>query len=97
MRVNRQLSGYVHQSVRHSAGEYVNGSAHTNGLESFWSMLKRAYRGTYHQLSVKHLWRYVNEFAGRHSIRALDTIEQMRRMVVNLSDRRLTDRALVAG
>ena len=36
--------------------------AHTNGIESHWAMLKRGYVGTYHQMSVKHLGRYINEF-----------------------------------
>ena len=36
-------------SVKHSVGEFVNDQAHTNGLESFWSMLKRGYHGTYHK------------------------------------------------
>ena len=40
-------------------------------------MLKRAHKGTFHKLSPKHLQRYVNEFAGRHNIRALDTTDQM--------------------
>ena len=39
---------FPHEVVRHSVGEYVKGMAHTNGMESFWSMLKRAYAGTYH-------------------------------------------------
>ena len=66
-----------HEVVKHSVGEYVNEQAHTNGIESFWSMLKRAHKGTFHKLSPKHLQRYVNEFAGRHNIRALDTTDQM--------------------
>ena len=65
---------YKHESVRHSAKEYVHGMAHTNGIESFWSMLKRGYHGVYHQMSRKHLQRYVNEFAGRHNLRPMDTI-----------------------
>ena len=60
---------FEHQSVRHSVGEYVDGMAHTNGIESFWSMLKRAHKGVYHKMSAKHLQRYVDEFAGRHGIR----------------------------
>ena len=68
---------YRHETVNHSAGEYVRGMAHTNGMESFWSMLKRGYHGTYHKMSVKHLARYVQEFAGRHNVRDLDTMEQM--------------------
>ena len=39
-------------------GQYVDGMAHTNGVESFWSMLKRGYHGTYHYMSPKHLWTY---------------------------------------
>ena len=39
--------------------------AHTNGMESFWAMLKRGYHGVYHQFSVKHLHRYVGEFEGQ--------------------------------
>ena len=49
---------------------------HRNGIESFWSMLKRAHKGTFHQLSPKHLQRYINEFAGRHNVREFDTIEK---------------------
>ena len=63
--------------VNHSVGEYVREKAHVNGMESFWSMLKRGYYGTYHRMSPAHLQRYVAEFAGRHNIRSLDTLEQM--------------------
>ncbi len=66
-----------HESVRHSQLEYVRGSVHTNGVESFWSMLKRAYMGTFHRLSERHLHRYVGEFAGRHNMRELGTLAQM--------------------
>ena len=78
-----------HEAVRHSAGEYVRGMAHTNGLESFWAMLKRGYQGIYHWMSVKHLHRYVAEFEGRHNQRPQDTIEQMRSMVLNSVGKRL--------
>ena len=64
-----------HASVKHSTGEYKRGSAHTNGVESFWSLLKRGYHGTYHKMSAKHLDRYVNEFVGRHNVRELDTMQ----------------------
>ena len=71
------LHDYQHGTVRHSVGEYVNGQVHTNGIESFWSMLKRAHKGTFHKISPKHLQRYVNEFAGRQNVRELDTDAQM--------------------
>ncbi|MYB35298.1 MAG: transposase [Gammaproteobacteria bacterium] len=45
----------------------------TKGVESFWSMLKRAHRGTFHKISPKRLNRYVHEFAGKHNILDMDT------------------------
>ena len=52
-------------------------------------MLKRGYYGTFHHVSVKHLHRYVTEFAGRHNIRDQDTIEQMRNLVAGMVGKRL--------
>ena len=62
-----------HYTVRHSTGQYVVGDVHTNGIESFWAMLKRSYHGVYHRMSPKHLHRYVNEIASRQNIRERDT------------------------
>ena len=84
-----------HETVRHGIGEYVDGMAHTNGIESFWSMLKRGYHGTYHKMSPKHLDRYVNEFAGRHNIRQNDTQEQMESVVAGVVGKRLMYRDLI--
>ena len=78
-----------HESVKHSAREYVRGEVHTNGMESFWSMLKRGYVGTFHRMSMEHLPRYVTEFEGRHNARDLDTAEQMAAMVRGAENRRL--------
>ena len=78
-----------HAAVKHSVGEYVNGMAHTNGIESFWSMFKRGFHGTYHQMSPAHLDRYVTEFVGRHNQREHDTIDQMASMVRGLEFKRL--------
>ncbi len=85
-----------HETVAHGVGEYVNGQAHTNGIESFWSLLKRGYYGTYHRMSPKHLQRYVNEFEGRHNDRPLDTVAQMRRTARGLVGKHLSYAELVA-
>ena len=87
---------FHHESVRHSVGEYVSDMAHTNGIESFWSMLKRAHKGTFHKISPKHLQRYVNEFAGRHGICEQDTIDQMQSVIAGIVGRRLMYRELIA-
>lgn len=91
-------SGLIHdhETVTHSVGEYVRGMAHTNGIESFWAMLKRAHDGTFHKLSPKHLNRYVQEFAGKHNLRQLDTLDQMESVVRRLMGRRLRYRRLIA-
>ena len=78
-----------HKSVKHSVGEYVDGMAHTNGIESFWALLKRGYHGTYHQMSKQHLFRYVSEFATRHNIRKQDTFCQMGFLADQMEGRRL--------
>ena len=85
-----------YESVKHSAAEYVRGQVHTNGIESFWSMLKRAHMGTFHKLSVKHLQKYVNEFVGRHNIRTLDTLDQMAFVALALVGRRLKWKELIS-
>ena len=85
-----------HEVVRHSIKEYVNDMAHTNGIESFWSMLKRGYVGTYHKMSKKHLGRYVTEFAGRHNARPLDTIVQMEQIARGLVGKSLKYQDLTA-
>lgn len=54
---------YAHQTVKHAAGEYVKGNTHTNGIENFWSLLKRGINGIYHQVGPKHLHRDCNEYA----------------------------------
>ena len=88
---------FKHESVRHSTGEYVREMAHTNGVESFWSMLKRAHKGTYHKMSPKHLDRYVRQFAGKHNDREGDTIAQMQHVVAGMVGKRLMYRDLIAS
>ena len=85
-----------HESVRHSVGEYVQEQAHTNGIESFWALLKRGYYGTYHKMSEKHLTRYIGEFAGRHNARAVDTLDQMAIMAQGMMGKALRYQELIA-
>lgn len=82
--------------MKHSVGEFVRGMAHTNGLESFWSTLKRAHKGAYHRLSARHLQRYVDMFAGRQNVREVDTLAQMQHVVAGMVGRRLMYRDLIA-
>lgn len=89
-------AGFEHEAVNHGVGEYVRGQAHTNGIESFWSMLKRGYQGTYHKMSPKHLDRYVAEFSGRHNVRESDTIDQMSGVVASMAGKRLRYSDLIA-
>ena len=84
------------EAVKHSVGEYVRDMAHTNGIESFWALLKRGYTGTYHHMSAKHLERYVIEFEGRHNARPMDTDEQMARMARGVAGKRLQYKTLIA-
>ena len=93
---NRIWLNFEHGSVRHSVREYVKGQAHTNGIESFWAMLKRGYYGTYHRMSEKHLQRYVDEFSGRHNMRQLDTIDQMASVAKGMDGKRLRYRDLIS-
>ena len=90
------LTEYERGTGKHSVGEYVDGKVHTNSIESFWSMLKRAHKGVYHKLSPKHLQRYVSQFAGRHNIREFDTLAQMAVITEGLAGKRLKYRDLIA-
>ena len=90
-----QKMPFDHEAVNHSVGEYVRGMAHTNGIESFWATLKRAYHGTYHHISPQHLHRYINEFAARHNHRDLDTDAMMAELAAAMIGKRLTHRQLI--
>ena len=93
--------GYVgidraHESVNHSAGEYVRDMAHTDGIESFWATMERSRKGVFHKFSKKHLQRYVDEFARRHNARNADALAQMRGIVGGMVGKELTYDQLVA-
>ena len=58
-------TAYQHETVRHSAKEFVNGMAHTNRIESVRALLKRGFNGVYHHWGVEHCHAYANEFTFR--------------------------------
>ena len=90
------MTDFDHNSVKHSVAEYVRDMAHTNGIESFWSMLKRGHKGIYHKMSEKHLSRYVTEFAGRHNNRNMDTGDNMKTIAAQMIGRKLRYSDLVS-
>jgi transposase-like protein len=85
-RVAKSIGGDFdkHESVNHSAGEYVRGGAHTNTIEGYFSILKRGIIGTYHHVSQQHLKRYLAEFDFRYN----------ERMALGVSDEARTTKAL---
>ena len=87
---------YEHEAVKHGVSEYVKDQAHVNGMESFWAVFKRAYHGVFHQVSPKHLHRYVSQFAEKHNMREMDTMEQMEHVVAGMVGKRLMYKDLVA-
>lgn len=89
------MTGYHHEAVKHSVGEYVRDKAHTNGIESFWALLKRGHYGVYHYMSVKHLHRYVNEFSFRHNTAKVGTMDFIGKTVEKMVDCRLTYKELI--
>lgn len=63
-----------HETVNHSAEEWVCGDVHTNGIESVWSLLKRSFIGAYHKVSMKHLDAYLDELEHRFNNRSNEFI-----------------------
>ncbi len=87
---------FRHRAVQHAAGTYVIFDTHTNGIEGFWSQLKRGYHGTYTHWSAKHTHRYLDEFTGRYNARSADTVDQMAGIAKGMQGKRLRYRELVA-
>lgn len=85
---------YKREIVDHSKGQYVNGTAYTNTIEGFWSGLKRGIIGIYHQVSRKHLHRYVDEFVFRYNTRFLSCTERFNLLLCHI-DYRTTYSSLV--
>ncbi len=78
---------YTHIRVNHSAKEYVNMMASTNGVENFWSHLKRGITGINHWVSEEHLQKYVNEYALRYNTRKESTNDRFNLILNNIATR----------
>lgn len=86
-RTYESARGYIHRVVNHSAKQYVNGMAHTNTIEGFWSHFKRGIDGIYHQISVKHLQRYATEFSYRYNTRKIGESNRFNLILSNMVGR----------
>ncbi|MEM9347710.1 MAG: IS1595 family transposase [Planctomycetota bacterium] len=85
-----------HEAVKHSMGQYVRpGGITTNTIESFWSLLKRGVIGTFHNVSRKHLQRYVDEFEFRYNHRKLEDGERVVAAIAGAQGKRLVYRGPV--
>jgi len=88
--------GYVHSVIDH-AETYVNGQVHTNGLENFWSLLKRALKGTYVSVEPFHLFRYLDEQAFRFNNRKGTDAMRFALALKGILGKRLTYTALTGA
>lgn len=92
----RGLTEYVHGVVDHAV-EYVNGRVHTNGIENFWSLLKRSIKGTYISVEPFHLGRYVDEQVFRFNERKGSDHDRFRTVLASASGKRLTYKELTGN
>lgn len=91
------LDEYDHRQVNHGTGEYADGIVWTNGIEGFWSLLKRGHYGYYHYWSRKHLQKYINEFKIRFNMKDCAPLVRMDSVITNSYGKRLTYRGLTHG
>lgn len=95
-RAYRGLAGYTHKIVDHTV-EYVNGRVHTNGIENFWSLLKRAMKGTYISVEPFHLGRYIDEQVFRFNERKGGDADRFATALRGVLGRRLTYKELIGN
>jgi transposase-like protein len=83
--------GYMHEVIDH-AERYVDGRVHTNGLENFWSLLKRGLKGTYVSVEPFHLFRYLDEQVFRYNLRKkpMDDFARFQHVASHVIGKRLT-------
>ncbi len=96
--VGKELAS--HETVNHSAGEYVRGEVHTNTMDGYWGLFKRGMRGVYQHCAEKHLHRYLAEFDFRYNNRVrlgIDDAERTAKVLSGIAGRRLTYRGSRVG
>lgn len=95
--VYKNIPGFTHETVNHSAGEYVRDDVTTNGIESVFAVLKRGLVGVYHHASPKHLERYVDEFTFRlnEGNVANHTLTRLDSFIDGVAGKRLTYNGLI--
>lgn len=87
---------YVHETVNHAV-EYVRGTVHTNGIENFWSLLKRTVKGTYVSVDPLHLNRYLGEQVFRFNERKDGDYGRFSKVLGSVAGKRLTFRELTSA
>jgi transposase-like protein len=86
---------YAHQVINHAV-KYVDGSIHTNGIENFWSLLKRSLAGTYVSVEPFHLFRYLDEQTFRFNNRKdMNDGDRFSKVVSQVADKRVTYKELI--
>lgn len=89
-------SDYAHQVVNH-AETYVKGNVHTNGMENFWSLLKRGIKGTYVSVEPFHLFRYLDEEVFRFNCRKDSDAGRFLRVAASVAGKRLEYQTLIGS
>jgi transposase-like protein len=89
-------STLMHEMVDHAIA-YVSGRVHTNGMENFWSLLKRALKGTYVSVDPVHLFRYLDEQVFRFNERKLNDALRFLRVASDVTGKRLTYKQLTGN
>lgn len=89
----RLRTNFIHRFVNHSQKRYVIGDAHTNGIENFWSLLKKTLTGTYHSISKYHLQRYINEVTFKYN----NKTERFNTVLKKAMDVRIEYQQLIKG
>jgi hypothetical protein len=92
--IGRHFDG-GHLSVKHTAGEYVNGDISTNTVESYFALLKRGVHGTFHHISKKHLKKYCDEFSFRWDYRKVSDGERATQAIKGIEGKSLPYKKII--